>query len=159
MGIILSHHQDPLGPIIQSVFNTVSTHLFGKHLVRFTLCCDVADWCMWLWWCWRCHVSRRTSRGEYLVGWDEEPPRCGIVDLRIPPRKGKVYFFEVNLDFGLSKNIRKCCKLMLKSWKTSGPRPSDKLRTRGSRFRSCISLTWRAARGRRPQVKSSDMGC
>ena len=46
MGIILSHHQDPLGPIIQSVFNTVSTHLFGKHLVRFTLCCDVADWCM-----------------------------------------------------------------------------------------------------------------
>lgn len=32
------------------------------------------------------------------------------------------------------------------------------LYTRGSRFRSCISLTWRAARGRRQQVKSSAMG-
>ena len=31
------------------------------------------------------------------------------------------------------------------------------LYTRGSRFRSCISLTWRAARGRRPQVESSAM--
>ena len=51
------------------------------------------------------------------MGWDEEPPRCEIVDLRIPPRKGKVYFFEVNLDFGLSKNIRKCCKLNVKKLK------------------------------------------
>lgn len=31
------------------------------------------------------------------------------------------------------------------------------LYARGSRFRSCISLTWRAARGRRQQVKSSAM--